>query len=250
MTQTLTMRTRYTKDQKLEINAVAQAIRCQQWIEEPREYDASFLQAGRQLPVHPRSTEMDNLHNARMQAFQDCAIAVVTQDWKVAKTRAQDAFAFERQLKDLMAEARANMRTKREFDSGSWNSTGNYWLEIEGVKFTFKLEIVWGAQDQKTKTHERLEVHTPILGLNVGEINDQNFEALKQTHSDLCRWILEGDTGDTRGRKLPDDDTLIFREHGLSFILRDAIELNYPHLPAALHAIAQTMKVAKSPEFP
>ena len=235
MTQTLEPKTKYTRDQKLEINAIAQAIRCQQWIEEPREYDASFLMAGRQLPAHPRSTEMDNLHNARMQAFQDCAIAVVKQDWKVAKARAQDAFAFERQLKELMDETRANMRTKREFDRGTWNSSGLYWLMLDGVKFTFELPIIW-SEDGKT-----LEVDRKIFaGDGWTQINPQ-----LETDGDLCRWILDHDTGDTRGRRLEGDDCLIYREHGSSYIFRDAIELNYPHLPAALHAIAQTMKVQR-----
>lgn len=232
---------KYSKDQKLEINAVAQAIRCQQWIEEPREYDASFLQAGRQLPAHPRSTEIDNLHNARMRALQDCAIAVVMQNWKVAKTRAQDAFAFERQLKDLMDEARVNMRTKSEFDSGSWNSSGLYWLELDGVKFTFKLEIFW-TPDGKT-----LEVFNSILNLNCA--GDHDLNELNQRHFDLCTWILDHDTREARGRKLEGDDTLIYRENDGSLKLREAIDANYPHLPAALLATAKTMKVAKPSEF-
>jgi hypothetical protein len=239
MMQTLPAKLKLSRDEKLEINLIAAAILSHQHVPEPREAsEKNFLQAGRQLPPHPRSSDMDMLFNASMGCYKDCAIAVVKNDFRNAQELAQNAFALERSLNDLMAEARANMRIEREFDKGSWNLSGTYWIEIDGTKFTFQLEIVWSPNGKK------LEVKTAINKLNTrADMSELDVHELNQRHADLCQWILEHDTGETRGRKLASDDTPIFRENGSSLSLRDAIETNYSHLVQALEAIRQTLKL-------
>jgi hypothetical protein len=237
MTQTLPAKLKLSRDEKLEINLIAAAILSHQHVPEAREQsEKNFLQAGRQLPPHPRSSDMDTLHNLWLHHAKICIETVMNGDWKSAFNAANSALKYNKQLQKLMADARAEMKTKREFDKGSWNLSGTYWIEIDGTKFTFQLEIVWAAGGQT------LAIQTAINGITTIRMDgNQDSDWLKR-EEDLCRWIFEHDTGETRGRKLAGDDTAIFRENGSSLSLRDAIETNYPHLVQAFEAIRQTLK--------
>jgi hypothetical protein len=234
-----TKKLKLSRDEKLEINLIAAAILSHQHVPEPREAsEKNFLQAGRQLPPHPRSSDMDFLYNQSIERYRACAQSVLDGEIHQARDHAIHARNQEKKLEKLMAEARANMRTERKFDKGSWNLSGTYWIEIDGTKFTFQLEIVWSPNGKK------LEVKTAINKLNTrADMSELDVHELNQRHADLCRWILEHDTGNTRGRKLAGDDTAIFRENGSSLSLRDAIETNYSHLVQALEAIRQTLKL-------
>jgi hypothetical protein len=205
MTQTLPAKLKLSRDEKLEINLIAAAILSHQHVPEAREQsEKNFLQAGRQLPPHPRSSDMDTLHNLWLHHAKICIETVMNGDWKSAFNAA--------------------------------NSALKYWIEIDGTKFTFQLEIVWAAGGQT------LAIQTAINGITTIRMDgNQDSDWLKR-EEDLCRWIFEHDTGETRGRKLAGDDTAIFRENGSSLSLRDAIETNYPHLVQAFEAIRQTLK--------
>jgi hypothetical protein len=231
MTQTLEKRIKYPRAAREEHNLIAQAIARGQNLPD----DEWLIGAGssdRQLPPDANGTELRETYFLAMQNNRACRMAFIKGQFEAAKVFARVAEKFERQHQRIKREMTKEVLKQKNSSVTQYNDGVTYWIEMDGIKFYFDLDLAWDGFELVVTNKDFFERITHTL------------EPDAAIWQDLSAWIYRMDIGG-KGRKLDGDDMLIWREVRDNLDLRENIAANYPKLVQALEMIRCTLRTER-----
>lgn len=244
---------RYTRDQKLEQNAIARAIALNQSIPDPLENYGMSLEPRQDAP-DPQSANMVLAHlkmvEHAMRANREFKLALkleeraltesghtkhqtlaAARDW-TAKALVNDLLARggESRFKQLSRE----IEKTRKLGSGRASRGQTYWFETDGFRMYFDFLLLWSVDGTVLEIGNAREISTRA---------GQEFDP--QAWRNLENWCNEFEQSQRKGRPLENTQNLIWRDTGDRLRPRETIERTYPYIIKALHAITCTIRLER-----